>query len=190
MKCIGFVCCLFFSASIFASPQEQYVTVTGAVYALEPNAPAEMQPAYRDPSGLVWGDIWRWDNTAPGGLHSTSQQYAEAHCSNIKSGNKTARLPTRLEFEQLRESMSLAPGKFGRLWSYNETYNPSKPALPNLSFIFWSQEADTIERHQYAWNFDGGARWSPRHCLSKQPCGFVQVIKRTFGAFTRCVIEL
>ena len=113
--------CMVMSASAFASPQREYVTVTGAVYSLEAKAPVEMQPAYRDPSGLVWGDIWRRDDTAPGGLLSSTQQYAAVYCSNIKMGNKAARLPTHREFERLRDSMSLSPGKFGSSWSYNES---------------------------------------------------------------------
>lgn len=183
-----FVMLVAISTSALAAPQKEYVTVTGAVYTLEPNAPAEMQPAYRDPKGLIWGDIWKTTDQFPEWPSWTSQNYAEIYCASIKLGNKTARLPSPQEFARLRDSMSLTPAVFDQLESYNTGYDTSKPALPNLAFLFWS-EVFPSQEDRYAWIFDGGAK-QPLHLCSKNGCGYIEVKNHNYEGFTRCVIDL
>jgi hypothetical protein len=74
---------------------------TGTVFVLDSTFPT-LGEAYRDPSGLVWGDLAVTDH---GALHTT-QFNAETYCST-----RGARLPTRAEFQRLAQYLGEGSAK-------------------------------------------------------------------------------
>jgi hypothetical protein len=130
------------------SPPAKYMTVDGSEFVLAPSAPAVMQPAYKDAQGLTWGDVIKNEQGQVELFFGTD---AIRRCADIKSNGGSGRLPTLEEFIRLRETMStsknlnsLAEARFGTvehnhmLFSMNDSYNTSAPALPNLGYGFWS----------------------------------------------------
>lgn len=171
-----------------------YVTVNGTVYTYEPNAPAAMQPAYRDPQGLVWGDRldqakvppthnagfpWRkpWavcenqDNQNPGRC-AVDYPSAKLYCESIRWDLSPARLPTRNELRRLRESMVTIPtpaiDDVDPAPGINSSYDSSKPALPHLTdSAFWSGTLSSDERQAYVFGgANDGSGFIPRNDLS------------------------
>jgi len=98
--------------------QERH-TITGAVFTCD-RTQIYLGDAWRDPSGLIWGDIAR---NVKGEAQYMKHAVATDYCVSIG-----ARLPTMEEFTQLREYMG---------WGTPQGYVPQ--ALPNLSnYGFWS----------------------------------------------------
>jgi hypothetical protein len=126
-----------------AAPASDYVTANGTRYVLTNDAPTEMQPAYTDGSGIIWGDAIKDSNGQQLYVKYFNHQehVAENLCQHISYLGKNARLPTREEFMRLRQSMSTDPTKESILPdgdSLNMTYDSTKPALPHLNNWFWS----------------------------------------------------
>ena len=97
-------------------------TKTGAVVFTCDSSHPKLGEAWRDPDGLIWGDIVLKDDRT---VHYMNHQDATNYCTSIG-----ARLPSKEEFTSLREDMGARPGT-------KEGY--SAQVLPNLSdYWFWS----------------------------------------------------
>lgn len=126
---------------------EKYVTVTGTEYKLVPNVHPDLDPAYQDSTGLIWGSPFTiaYENGTRA-LVASVQQRAHVWCSETIINGRRARLPTVEEVLRLRESMSavadstaadaIARGD----GTINPTFDGTKPALPmlDLFFPFWT----------------------------------------------------
>lgn len=116
---------------------EKRTTDTGAVFTRD-RSHAALGEAWRDPDGLVWGDIVKNENGSARYMVQSSEYMKEIGKSlpNRTLGAKEycerigARLPSREEFTRLREYMGAQSGT-------DRGYSPQ--VLPNLSDRwFWS----------------------------------------------------
>lgn len=124
-------------------------TTSGHVFTRD-HSLAALGDAWRDESGMIWGDIARNDD---GSIHYMKHYQAVEYCQNIR-----AELPSRADFERLRSYM-------GATEDSSNGYTPQ--ALPNLyrmvngrpqSYYFWSSSVllDASYAPSYdAYFFDG-----------------------------------
>ncbi len=122
------------------SEPETRTTKTGAVFTRDRSHP-DLGDAWRDPSGLIWGDIVKnedgtvrkmvqsseWMKESGGSLPE-GELGAEEYCESIG-----ARLPLKEEFTRLREYMGAQPGTLEGYSHHDDK------VLPNLkNYWFWS----------------------------------------------------
>lgn len=136
---------------------ERRMTNTGHVFIRDIDHPA-LGDAWRDESGLIWGDIVRDENGYVRYMVQSSEYMkdlgrplpndhlgAKEYCESI-----SARLPSKEEFTRLREYMGAQPGTPE---GYSHHHNK---VLPNLSgYWFWSSSVDP-NNSDYAYFFYGG----------------------------------
>ncbi len=133
-------------------PPETRTTTTGAVFTRD-TSNASLGEAWRDPDGLIWGDIVKEDESVRYMVHSSQHMKefgrplpegtlgAKEYCKSIG-----ARLPSKEEFIRLREYMGAQSGT-------HEGY--SAQVLPNLSgYWFWSSSVDQFTLGE-AYRFEG-----------------------------------
>ncbi|MCC7442440.1 MAG: hypothetical protein IT285_12460 [Bdellovibrionales bacterium] len=105
-------------------------TTTGAVFTRVAAVHRDFGESWRDPSGMIWGDIAK---NANGSIRYMDQYQATEYCQN-----RGGQLPSREDFVRLREYMGARSGTY-------EGYTPQ--VLPNLtrnvngstySNYFWS----------------------------------------------------
>ena len=131
-----------FSGDAFAEcePGEERETKTGAVFTCDDSYP-DLGEAWRDPSGLIWGDTVK---ETDGTIHGMNHYNAIAYCDSID-----ARLPSKEEFIQFRQYMGAQPE---RLMGYS---HHDDKILPNLkSYRFWSSSVDP-DNIDLAYDFNG-----------------------------------
>lgn len=117
------------STLIFAAyANADHTANTGAIFTRDRSNP-RLGEAYRDPSGLIWGEV-----ITP----SMNQRDAENACKNIG-----ARLPTRDEFLSLWTY--LGGGSEKGYSPYIMANESSTEVLPLLSsYRFWSSSVDSV----------------------------------------------
>jgi len=110
--------------------------------------------AWRDPSGMIWGDIAKKEDGSP---HFMTHKNATAYCAGLKDAQGKsigAVLPIWEDFIRLREYMGAKSGS-------DEGYAPQ--VLPNLTYTengqtrsryFWSSSVDP-DYSNFAYDFDG-----------------------------------
>ena len=118
------------------------ISASGAVFYRDTSNPA-LGEAYRDPSGLIWGDVVMDGQ----GIDTMDQHSADEYCKS-----RNARLPTKEEYEQLTRYL-------GR--SKEQGYSPFltdgiTDYLPLLTFYWeWTSSVTKIDDYYYAYAFYG-----------------------------------
>jgi hypothetical protein len=120
--------------------EEQRISTGGAVFSRDTSNSA-LGEAYRDPSGLIWGDVVRTN----GKITYMSQYDAEDYCK--ASG---ARLPTNKEFRQLRIYLSRGIAQGYRPYLPEDKANVL-PGLSSDQFWAWTEPTASI----LGYGFDG-----------------------------------
>lgn len=143
LECALTVLSIFMAAGVVVSKNvyaeckegEERTTTTGAVFTCD-TSHASFGEAWRDPHGLVWGDIAKKVDGSVRYMVQSSEYLrslgwslpegigAKEYCQSIG-----ARLPSQEEFAMLREYMGARSGM-------PEGYSPQ--VLPNLDEMFWS----------------------------------------------------
>ena len=118
------VVALICSVSAFAAEKR---TTTGAVFVRDTSLPA-LGEAWRDPSGMIWGDMVPDLAGYPYKFPMTTHEKALNYCKSIGAG-----LPSVKDFTRLREYMGAAAG----------SANGYKPqVLPNLVYVEKNERPD------------------------------------------------
>lgn len=120
-------------ANSASSEMTEHVSANGSVFVRDRKYP-ELGEAYRDPSGLIWGDIVKDKN----GDTRITQTDGKKYCESIG-----ARLPTEQEFRNLQKYLAV---KFNKITSYMPCVadRSNFDVLPGFSGSHWwsSTEGD------------------------------------------------
>lgn len=127
--------------SAMPSQNERIAMNTGDVFVRD-TSNAALGEAYRDPKGMIWGDIAKKPDGNPIYMtHAAATQYCE---------NKGASLPTREDFLRLRRYLGYHTGD-----GYSSLATDGKDILPGLSGKwFWSSSVHPYGS-DYAYFFSG-----------------------------------
>lgn len=133
---------LFFEDGFLLLPKDvgpitlKKVTTTGAIFIRDYSYPA-LGEAYRDPKGLVWGDIAKKTEGIVSFMNLMNHTDATNYCASIG-----ARLPSKAEFTRLREYM----GGLSRTDGDEEGYSDERYSAQVLSSFsddfFWSSSVN------------------------------------------------
>jgi hypothetical protein len=146
------------SGNVHADDPEKRTTNTGHDFIRDISHP-KLGEAWRDESGLIWGDIMKNGDGSVRKMVQSSEYMkqigrplpdgrlgAKEYCESIG-----ARLPSEVEFTQLREYMGARSGR------YEEYSHHDDKILPNLkNYRFWSSSVDPNPNYSdYAFAFGG-----------------------------------
>lgn len=159
MKSILSLATLLFFIPLFtahANDPDRRVSATGAAFERDSRFP-ELGDAFRDPRGLVWGEILNLKEgdekelvPGDGPVSSPNQLSAERHCASLG-----ARLPTLAEFQHLYDDFGgrTYDGYFP--WTAEDSRVPMLPKF--VGYMFWSSTRDTEGRRAAAFSGAFGA---------------------------------
>ncbi len=169
---LSFLFTVIFTASAFADDQTRISHGADGqehVFTRDTSNPA-LGDAWRDESGMVWGDIIRNTDHYRSVLE-LNQSDAATHCENIG-----AQLPSREDFARLRGYMGTTTFSSNHLGSgYTPQVLPNHYRSANYSYFFWTKaQHPYYTRNNYA--FDGLT-------------GNLPIFSRTFRRAVRCVIS-
>ncbi len=163
---------ILFSVSFSALAGQAAVThlsKVGSVFSLDPSHPA-LGEAYRDPQGLLWGDMVTYQTT----VWNMTQYEAQDYCASLG-----ARLPTKEEFRQL--SMDLG---FKHTQGYSPYMQDGKTeVIPNLvGHWYWSSSI-------FPFNSDNAYGFSGEEGYNDQMSFTGYIFREVYHGAVRCVIS-
>lgn len=123
-----------------SQPVQTRVSTSGAVFTRDYSYPA-LGEAYKDPSGLIWGDVPRYDiDPKKKYLYSTDQILFNRQSDAVDYCKKiNARLPTEADYIRLVRYLGSTDTDGSYIWRYNPYLADGKTTvLPNMLGNYWT----------------------------------------------------